>query len=297
VAVRLVLNEGVEYQHAWLLADSNEHVDTLLNWARLTSHDPRHWVRGWDYLQNFGTSIGYGYTELGGQVGETTVVRRIDLTNCFLETQSGSPATTVVAVDWAQRYLQNGLWDAQGGLKVQGQAVSDYYALAAGGVTGSWAESFRVGWYTGGAYKPDVWTKEIHANSALRFSDTYGTGGTDQMAIWLAGTTNNELRFGASGASADYVLISAAGDMKFVGSNAVYMDSDKVLGARQTFAYTEDGEGSAYTGLDNAQAGTPYAALADLNQLRAAYEVLRAGFSALLTALGTSGHGLISVTA
>jgi hypothetical protein len=37
--------------------------------------------------------------------------------------------------------------------------------------------------------------------------------------------------------------------------------------------------------------------VADLNQLRAAYEVLRAGFSALLTALGTSGHGLISVTA
>ena len=46
--------------------------------------------------------------------------------------------------------------------------------------------------------------------------------------------------------------------------------------ADRTFsAYTSDPEGSAYTGIDNLQLGTPYAQLADLNALRVAYETLR----------------------
>lgn len=46
--------------------------------------------------------------------------------------------------------------------------------------------------------------------------------------------------------------------------------------ADKTFAaYTSDPESSAYTGIDNAQAGTVYAQLTDLNALRVAYETLR----------------------
>jgi hypothetical protein len=50
-----------------------------------------------------------------------------------------------------------------------------------------------------------------------------------------------------------------------------YATADRTLGA-----YTPDDESAAYTGIDNAQAGTVYATLADLNALRAAYENLRA---------------------
>lgn len=50
-----------------------------------------------------------------------------------------------------------------------------------------------------------------------------------------------------------------------------YSTADKTLAA-----YTSDAEGSAYTGIDNAQGGTPYAQLTDLNALRTAHENLRA---------------------
>lgn len=50
-----------------------------------------------------------------------------------------------------------------------------------------------------------------------------------------------------------------------------YSTADRTLSA-----YSPDAESSAYTGLDNTAAGTPYAQLADLNALRTAYENLRA---------------------
>lgn len=46
--------------------------------------------------------------------------------------------------------------------------------------------------------------------------------------------------------------------------------------SRTMNAYTSDPESSAYTGINNAQAGTPYAQVVDLNTLRTAYENLRA---------------------
>lgn len=49
-----------------------------------------------------------------------------------------------------------------------------------------------------------------------------------------------------------------------------YSTADKTLSA-----YTSDPESSAYTGIDNAQGGTPYAQLTDLNTLRVAYDNLR----------------------
>lgn len=50
-----------------------------------------------------------------------------------------------------------------------------------------------------------------------------------------------------------------------------YFTADHTLSA-----YTSDPESSVYTGQDNAQAGTVYAKVADLNALRTAYENLRA---------------------
>lgn len=51
---------------------------------------------------------------------------------------------------------------------------------------------------------------------------------------------------------------------------------------RTVNAYTTDAESAAYTGIDNAQAGTVYAKLTDLNALRVAYENLRASYDNLL---------------
>lgn len=45
---------------------------------------------------------------------------------------------------------------------------------------------------------------------------------------------------------------------------------------RTISAYTADNESGAYTGIDNAQVGTVYAQLTDINALRTAYENLRA---------------------
>lgn len=45
---------------------------------------------------------------------------------------------------------------------------------------------------------------------------------------------------------------------------------------RTISAYTSDPESGAYSGIDNAQVGSVYAQLADLNALRVAYENLRA---------------------
>lgn len=56
-----------------------------------------------------------------------------------------------------------------------------------------------------------------------------------------------------------------------------------------TAAYTSDGEGVAYTGVDNLQVGNVYATVADLNQLRVAYETLRASYDDLLTKLKNTG--------
>lgn len=56
-----------------------------------------------------------------------------------------------------------------------------------------------------------------------------------------------------------------------------------------TAAYTADDESVAYTGIDNAQAGTVYAQLTDLNALRTAYETIRASYDDLLAKLKTTG--------
>jgi hypothetical protein len=59
-------------------------------------------------------------------------------------------------------------------------------------------------------------------------------------------------------------------------------------------SYTADDESAAYSGIDNAQTGAVYAALADVNNLRTAYENLRSSYENLRNKLIDSG--LISFT-
>jgi Pectate lyase superfamily protein len=75
------------------------------------------------------------------------------------------------------------------------------------------------------------------------------------------------------------VLSAATKKLGFYGATPVvrpaaytqtYSTADRTLDA-----YTSDSEGSAYTGINNLQGGTPYAQVADLNTLRVAYENLR----------------------
>lgn len=56
-------------------------------------------------------------------------------------------------------------------------------------------------------------------------------------------------------------------------NNTSGIAADPTLGA-----YTADDESTPYAGIDNGQAGAVYAALADLENLRAAYENLRAAY-------------------
>lgn len=56
-----------------------------------------------------------------------------------------------------------------------------------------------------------------------------------------------------------------------------------------TSAYTADNESGAYTGIDNLQAGSVYARLTDLNNLRIAYENLRTAYEDLLTKVKNTG--------
>jgi hypothetical protein len=76
-------------------------------------------------------------------------------------------------------------------------------------------------------------------------------------------------------------------------AHVLKVNGTQVLGPQQTGpTYTADDESAAYTGIDNAQTGTPYASLTDLNALREAYENLRAAFDSLLALTGAAGHGL-----
>lgn len=52
--------------------------------------------------------------------------------------------------------------------------------------------------------------------------------------------------------------------------------------SRVLAAYTPNSQSSAYTGQDNAQGGTVYAKLTDLNLLRVAYQTLKASHDSLL---------------
>lgn len=101
------------------------------------------------------------------------------------------------------------------------------------------------------------------------------TNGSETAAVGLDAYYNSTAREFISGEATTTAVMLAF----FGGTRAI----QQVLAA-----YTSDGEGAAYTGIDNLQAGTVYATVADLNQLRVAYETLRASYDDLRTKLQTS---------
>jgi hypothetical protein len=72
----------------------------------------------------------------------------------------------------------------------------------------------------------------------------------------------------------------------------VYRGAVKILGSQESVdPYTTDSESGSYTGINNSQGGTVYAQVSDMNNLRTAYENLRASHDDIRTAL--LNHGII----
>lgn len=105
------------------------------------------------------------------------------------------------------------------------------------------------------------WNVATHASRAAKGRLTAFYTGTERECIaWAAGSGSPKVGFFGT-TPAD--------------QGAAYTQTYST--ADRTFSsYTADNESSAYTGIDNAQAGTVYAQLTDLNALRTAYENLRA---------------------
>lgn len=93
------------------------------------------------------------------------------------------------------------------------------------------------------------------------------------------------IRFEASGSAA---MIG------FLGASAVARPSAYTLSGSATRAFPSD-PSSSYTGIDNAQAGTVYATVADLNTLRGVVSSLLGVVRQIATDLGSSsGFGLLN---
>lgn len=101
---------------------------------------------------------------------------------------------------------------------------------------------------------------------------------------WLQGTSASPLNL--DGGKLTCGEVNPTGDLNHDGSNVGFYGVAPVArpsalvqsfstADRTLSAYTSDSEGSAYSGIDNLQAGTPYAQVSDLNTLRVAYENLR----------------------
>lgn len=74
-----------------------------------------------------------------------------------------------------------------------------------------------------------------------------------------------------------------------------YTSGTGLTADKTTANYTADDESTVYTGIDNAQGGTPYAQLTDLNALRVAYENLRAAFEDYAKQWNAGLAGLINI--
>lgn len=105
------------------------------------------------------------------------------------------------------------------------------------------------------------WVTATHASRASRGKLSAYYTSTEQNAMTWDGDTGG-LKLGFYGGTP--VAKAAA-------YTQTYSTADRTLAA-----YTSDTESVAYTGIDNAQAGTVYATVADLDALRTAYENLRA---------------------
>ncbi len=125
----------------------------------------------------------------------------------------------------------------------------------------------------------------------IPFGDSDNTLTTEAELTYTVGTNTlyvgTAIRFG--GDDTDHQLANTASGS---GSTSLFYGDREVIRASATpptVSYSADDESGVYTGIDNAQAGTVYATVADVNALRTAYENLRAYVESIGTELDTIG--------
>lgn len=164
--------------------------------------------------------------------------------------------------------------------------------------------SAGAGLNTGGGSVTNVYGFYAGANTVgTNNYEFYGTtvASSGRWGFYQAGGAQNYMagNLGLGVAPSEALEVKDAGNIKFqtttgtkigtaTGQKIGFWNATPVI-QQVTNAYTSDGEGSAYTGIDNLQVGTPYAQVSDLNQLRVAYETLRSSYDDLLTKLKTTG--------
>lgn len=175
---------------------------------------------------------------------------------------------------------------ASGGTEVTADATYNWLKLISnssttlsGGGTYGFASKIHLN-YTGVGIAIN---SELLAARALEVRSTsaqqrwsYDASNYAEIAVSSAGAVT----LTATGASDGFCIGDSGDNIGFYGVTTVarpaaytqtYSTADRTLAA-----YTADNESAAYTGIDNAQVGTVYAQLTDLNALRVAYENLRA---------------------
>lgn len=91
------------------------------------------------------------------------------------------------------------------------------------------------------------------------------------LTAYYQSTERKAVRWSADSGGPTLGFYNGAPVAKAAAYTQTYSTADRTLST-----YTADDESGAYTGIDNAQVGTVYAQLTDLNALRTAYENLRA---------------------
>jgi hypothetical protein len=189
-----------------------------------------------------------GWADIQFRIGSTVPVMRL-LT-------SGSPSAHFI-----HNQTTNGVVREVQRLEARISTASTGGAIGFGVSQGLWAETATD---LTNKQQGRLWSKWI-----------IPTNGSEAAAVGLDAYYNSTAQEFISGEATTTAVMLAF----FGGTRAI----QQVLNA-----YTSDGEGNAYTGIDNLQAGTVYATVADLNTLRGAYETLRASYDDLRTKLQTS---------
>lgn len=119
--------------------------------------------------------------------------------------------------------------------------------------------------YTGTA----VSRQAVGADNKPLVADSAQTNGVRYGGKILVDEAEIDAALNHDGSTAGFFGVTPAS--RAAALTQTYSTADRTLSA-----YTADDESAAYTGVDNAQVGTVYATVADLNALRTAYENLRA---------------------
>lgn len=151
--------------------------------------------------------------------------------------------------------------------------------------------------------EPSSYGTDIVLDKAIALNDC--SGGTiadnyvlEYLTAWLTGTSMPSTGAGAlPSIHQNFVVDGGTTKVPVAETTGIsagfWYGNTQVVGAQgAAVADADDDESSAYTGIDNAQGGSVYATVADLNALRVAYEDLRADHNTLLARM--RAHGLIA---